>query len=128
MQVGQVAKLKDLMLASVKTVCVLQPYQDVLRTDSAAARQANQHLQVTKFSADEGHWAFVFIGDADVRVQRLSRSRRLDIATGHQDLPSSIRPVECASVSSGRLMKFQVPDRSVLVLGESRAAPTDSGR
>ena len=117
-KVGEVVRLNGLLKKPAGTVCVLYPYQTSLHEKGSLGRQINTHLEAVNYSADEGHWAFVFVDGDNVSVQRFRRSERLDIRSGHESLPLGFRPLNCTTVAQAGVAKVQVSNRNYLVLGE----------
>jgi hypothetical protein len=121
-KVGEIARLDGRLKKPAETICVLQPYQDSLREEGPLGRLVNAHLAATKYSADKGHWAFVFVDGDAVSVLRFPRSERFDMSTGDASLPSlRSRAAECAPAARAGLWKGKgFSNRDVVVFGEVR--------
>ncbi|QGZ38248.1 hypothetical protein IP92_01448 [Pseudoduganella flava] len=123
MRVGQVLRLDKAPHGDNGLACVLYPYQPRVAGPVPQAGRINAYLEMTGYTADEGHWAFVFARPEGVDVIRFSRSGRLDIlsareAQSGEPLPGALRPDDCVPLHKAALAKVRQHGRTLVVLGE----------
>jgi hypothetical protein len=119
-KVGELVRVSDLLKKKVDAVCVLRPYQDSLYGSTPIDLLVNAYLKKINYREDEGHWAFIFLDDDKVTMQRFARSERLDIASGDASLPRKFKAVACASAAQARVIKLPASNRTYLIFGEPR--------
>lgn len=126
-KVGEAAQFSNLSSFEAQTVCLLQPYQDRLSSKELVAVRMNKYLAASKYSSDEGHFAFVLIGKEAIEIASFKRSKNLDVLSKHEIsssveeiLPKDFVPHDCASGQSAVFTKVGLQARTYVVLGELR--------
>jgi hypothetical protein len=124
---GSVLHVEELSPLPVQAVCVLQPYQDRLDGSDDLAIRINTFLTKAKYESDEGNFAFVFIGNDDITVERIKRSAKLDMFSKMEviqakagSLPKNFTPEECVVGPSGVVAKIRYNERTYAVFGAMR--------
>lgn len=126
-KIGQTVHLSKMLNKSSGTVCVLYPYQPIVASNEPHSAQINAHLKNTHYTANESHWALVFIENDSVIVSRFQRSEKLDILAKHEiqvthreSFPKGFEPVNCAEISHASIAKIELQNRIFLVFGEKK--------
>ncbi len=124
-KIGELISIGGLLNKAEDRICILYPYQSSLSGKDSMTVKINNYLKSVSYSADEGHWAFVYIGANVISIDRFKRSERLDILAPHEinenlkmKLPDRFQPTSCSFVKVGKFLKLNVSDRNYLVMGE----------
>lgn len=124
--IGESRRVADLAISDFVRVCGLYPYQERLHAGARDGDRVNAYLSYIGYSADEGHWALVFISDDAIELVSFKRSEQLDILAEGElrspkapKLPPGFLPVDCAVRERTALSKVAFRDRIYVVLGEA---------
>ena len=125
--VGKPTRFHDISTFDAKAVCLLQPYQDRLPSRDVLAARVNKYLAANNYSADEGHFAFVVIGNDAIELTSFKRSQSLDVLAKHEVpskalemFPIGFVPQNCADGQLAAFMKISFRSKPYIVLGELR--------
>jgi hypothetical protein len=102
----------------------LHPYQDRVYGSDDLAMRVNTFLTKASYHSDEGHFAFVFVSDDDITVERILRSAKLDMLAVSDInqarasmLPAKFIPEECVVGPSSGVTKIMENERTFAVFG-----------
>jgi hypothetical protein len=119
---GKPIMVETLLGPEVEAVCVLQPYQDQLTSGNSVAERLNVELRAQAVIADEGHFIFAIARNHTLELDRVKRSKRLDIfgarplPTG-TFLPDQFIQTECSPAHTAAVVKFMYGERTYVMFG-----------
>jgi hypothetical protein len=113
---NQIIMVSEIAYPDAETVCVLQPYQNLLNPKGDASAELNARLRDELPVADEAHFTFAVFRKHGLELDRILRSR---LPVGAV-LPRGFIQAECASSSSAAVVKIRFRERAYIVFGEIR--------
>ncbi len=123
---GSIQRMGILTEPDFEAVCILQPYQDRLNLISNLASRVNAHLAEAEYSSDEGYFAFVFVSEQGIKIQRIKRSQELDFfgnrklpAATSDAVPHNFTQEDCVPGPSAAIIKIRFDERTYFLFGQA---------
>lgn len=115
----QTVPVRQILNKPVEVVCALGIYQRRVDDDGPLRERVNALLKNASFGfPGKGTWFLALVFGDSVTVQQVNAlPDQLYLARDGAGLPSTFKPVECATIDRARIMKVR---EAVVVLGEER--------
>lgn len=115
LQIGDAARLSDLLKEPAEKVCFLTPYHYRLAETEPLSEQVNAHLKAIDLYLDDNGFALVFVNGGKVSVQRVRK-----VSIWHpwdQEASRIFKPLGCATVDRALVARSS---SGYLIFGEQR--------
>lgn len=115
LQVGDAARLGDLLKEPAEKVCFLTPYRNRLEETDSLSQQVNAHLKAIDLYLDDNDFALVFVNGDKVRIQRVRKVSTW--SPWDQEASANFKPFGCATLDRAVVARSS---NGYLIFGEQR--------